>query len=214
MKTLILEGKLRNEVGKKSARQLRREGEVPCNLYGGKENIHFSAPYNSFLKLVYNPDFFKVQVHIDGRQYDTLIKEIQFHPVTDRILHVDFIELVPGKKVKAEIPLKLTGLAQGVKDGGKLIQKLRKLKVKALPEHLTEAVEINVESLQLGKSIYVRDINNLQGIEILNSPEVPVATVTVPRSAREEAKPQAAAAAGTKAAADNKKEETKQEAKK
>jgi large subunit ribosomal protein L25 len=181
MKTLTLEGTLRKEVGKKNVGELRRSGFVPCNLYGGKANVNFYAPYNSFLKLVYNPDFFKVNVSVEGNSYEALIKEIQFNPVSERIEHIDFLELVPGKKVVAEVPLKLVGQSEGVKAGGKLVQKMRKVKIKATPENLTEAVEINIESLALGKSLYIRDIiaNNF---EIINTPEIPVASVEITRS--------------------------------
>jgi large subunit ribosomal protein L25 len=181
MKTLTLEGTLRKEVGKKHVGDLRRKGFVPCNLYGGKANVNFYAPYNSFLKLVYNPDFFKVNVTVEGNSYDALIKEIQFNPVNERIEHIDFLELVPGKKVIADVPLKLVGQSEGVKAGGKLVQKMRKVKIKATPENLTEAVEINIENLALGKSLYIRDIvaNN---IEIINTPEIPVVSVEITRS--------------------------------
>jgi large subunit ribosomal protein L25 len=211
MKTLTLEGTLRTELGKSNVQELRRKGFVPCNLYGGKENVNFYAPYNSFLKLIYNPDFFKVEVTVGGKQYSALIKEVQLNPVTDRINHIDFLELVSGKKVNAEIPLKFVGQSQGVKDGGKFVQKMRKLKVKATPENLTEVIEVNIDHLELGKSVYVRDIKT-NNIEIVNSPEIPVATVDVPRAAKavEEAKPAAAAAP----AADAKKEEAKPAAKK
>jgi large subunit ribosomal protein L25 len=183
MKTLTLEGTLRKDLGKKSSKDLRRNGFVPCNLYGGKTNVNFYAPYNSFLKLVYNPDFFKVNVIVDGKTYETLIKEIQFNPVTDRISHVDFLELTPGKKVIAEVPLNLVGQSEGVKAGGKLIQKMRKLKIKATPENLKDAIEVNIETLGLGKSIYVRDIKE-EGLEIINSPEIPVASIEITRSLR------------------------------
>jgi large subunit ribosomal protein L25 len=183
MKTLTLEGTLRKELGKKSSKDLRRNGFVPCNLYGGKTNVNFYAPYNSFLKLVYNPDFFKVNVIVDGKTYETLIKEIQFNPVTDRISHVDFLELTPGKKVIAEVPLNLVGQSEGVKAGGKLIQKMRKLKIKATPENLKDAIEVNIETLGLGKSIYVRDVKE-EGLEIINSPEIPVASIEITRSLR------------------------------
>ncbi len=181
MKTLTLEGTLRTELGKKNTGELRRSGNVPCNLYGGKSNIHFYAPYNSFLKLVYNPDFFKVSVTVNGTTYETLIKEIQFNPVSDRIEHIDFLELTPGKKIVAEVPLKLTGQSEGVKAGGKLIQKMRKLKIKATPENLKEAIEVSIETLALGKSLYIRDIKE-EGIEIVNTPEIPIASIEITRS--------------------------------
>lgn len=190
MKTLTLSGTLRKETGKKNSAALRRDGFVPCNLYGNKENIHFYAPYNSFLKLVYNPDFFKVNIDIEGKNYEAVIQEIQFNPVSDKIEHIDFLTLVPGKKVQVEIPLKLVGQSEGVKLGGKLIQKMRKLKIKAKSEDLKEAIELNIEDLQLGKSMYVRDINEAN-IQIINTPEIPVATVEITRtlkSAEAEAK--------------------------
>ncbi len=189
MNTLTLEGTLRTELGKKASQTLRRNGMVLCNLYGNKNNVNFYAPYNSFLKLVYNPDFFKVQVNVDGKSYETLVKEIQFHPVSDRIMHIDFLELVPGKKIVAEVPLKLTGLAEGVKVGGKLIQKVRKLKIRTTPENLTGTLEVNVNNLGLGKSIFVRDIP-VSDVEIVNSPKIPIASVEIPRalkSAQDEA---------------------------
>lgn len=183
MKSLQLEGTLRTDTGKTAANQLRKNEEVPCNLYGGADNITFSAPLSAFNHLVYNPDFFTVEVIVDGKSYNTIIKEIQFHPVSDRILHVDFLELVPGKPVIAEIPVALVGLAMGVRNGGKLMQKLRKLKVKATPEALVEKIEINVEKLRLGKSIKVREVS-VDGLEILNPGPVPVASVEIPRALR------------------------------
>lgn len=181
MKTLTLSGNLRKEIGKKNSAELRRTGFVPCNLYGNKENIHFFAPYNSFLKLVYNPDFFKVNIDIEGKNIEAVIQEIQFNPVSDKIEHVDFLALVPGKKVTVEVPLKLVGQSEGVKAGGKLIQKMRKLKIKAKSEDLKEVIELNIEGLQLGKSVYVRDIQE-PTLQIINTPEIPVATVEVTRT--------------------------------
>ena len=125
MKSIVLEGTLRTENGKKAANHLRKAGEVLCNLYGGEENVMFSAPYNSFNPIVYSPDFYQVEVKLDGKSYTALVKDIQYHPVTDQIQHIDFLELVPGKIVVAEIPIVLVGQAAGVKAGGKLVQKLR-----------------------------------------------------------------------------------------
>lgn len=183
MKSIVLEGTLRTETGKKAANHLRKTGEVLCNLYGGKENVMFSAPYNSFNPIVYSPDFYQVEVKLDGKSYTALVKDVQYHPVTDQIQHVDFLELVPGKTVVAEIPIVLVGQAAGVKAGGKLVQKLRKLKVKSTPENLVDKVEVNVEKLKLGKSIKVRNITET-GFEILNPAPVPVASVDVPRALR------------------------------
>lgn len=182
MISLTLEGTQRKDNGTKFARQLRRDGFIPCNLYGGSENILFQAPYSAFKNLIYNPNFFTVKVTIEGKEYNTIIKDVQFHPVTDKILHVDFLELVPEKKIVTEIPVHLTGLPIGVKiGGGKLRQKVRKLKVKSLAKHLIEHIEVNVEDLQLGKSIKVEELN-IENMEVLTSPYIPVATVAVPRA--------------------------------
>lgn len=191
MKSLTLEGTERKQFGSKHAAQFRRDEFIPCVLYGGTETVHFYAPYNAFHKIVYNPDFFTVKVTVHGKEYTTLVREVQTHPVTDRITHIDFLELAPGKKVTAEIPLKLTGQAAGVKAGGVLDQKLRKLKVRAMVNDLVEHVEISVANLELGKSIKVSDIK-IPNVEILNLPYFPVASVYIPRVIEE---PTAAAAA-------------------
>ncbi len=205
MKSIVLNGTLRTENGKKAAKNLRNTGEVLCNLYGGTDNLMFSAPYNSFTPIVYSPDFYQVEVKLDGKSYTALVKDVQFHPVTDKILHIDFLELVPGKIVVAEIPIVLVGQADGVKAGGKLVQKLRKLKVKSTPENLIDKVEVNVASLKLGKSIKVRNIKEAN-FEIMNPSAVPVASVDVPRALRgsfkagsdeEEEEPAAAATEAT-----------------
>ncbi|MDX2002759.1 MAG: 50S ribosomal protein L25/general stress protein Ctc [Chitinophagales bacterium] len=194
MNSLTLTATKREVLGKKESNLLRRDEQIPCNLYGGEENISFTAPYNDFLNLIYNPDFFTVKITIEGKEYNTIIKEVQFHPVNDRILHIDFLELVPGKKITADIPVELTGLAEGVKAGGKLVQKLRKVKVKVAPEFLVEKITVPVDDLKLGKSVKVRDIvtNN---IEIMNAPSIPVASIDIPRALKGA---QAEAASGKK----------------
>ncbi len=183
MKSIALEATLRTENGKKAANHLRKAGEVLCNLYGGAEAIAFSAPYNSFTPIVYSPDFFKVEIKVGGKSYIALVKEIQYHPVTDKILHIDFLELVPHKEIFADIPVILVGQAAGVKAGGKLVQKLRKVKVKATPENLVDKIEVNVENLKLGKSIKVKNINQAN-VEIQNPGAVPIASVEIPRALR------------------------------
>lgn len=190
MKSIVLEGTLRTENGKKAANHLRKAGEVPCNLYGGKETLMFSAPYNSFNPIVYSPDFFQIEVKVDGKTYKALVKDVQYHPVSDKIQHIDFLELVPGKTVVAEIPVILTGQAAGVKAGGKLVQKLRKVKVKSTPENLVDKIEVDVEKLKLGKSIKVKNIT-ADGFEILNPGPVPVASVEIPRALRGQVKVEA-----------------------
>ena len=181
MKSLTLQGTKRTDVGKKDANRLRREGNVVCNLYGGTDSLSFYAPYLAFQHIVYSPDFFTVNVEVGGKSVNTIIKEIQFHPVSDRIVHIDFLELVPGKKIFAEIPVELVGQAEGVKAGGKLVQKVRKVKVKVDPEHLVDKITVNVESLKLGKSIKIKEIEAGE-LEILTSGNIPLATVDIPRA--------------------------------
>lgn len=183
MKSLKLEGTLRTETGKTAAGKLRAEEKVLCNLYGGGHNIEFTVDYGAFNPMVHSPEFFTVDLEIDGKNYPAIIKDVQYHPVTDQILHVDFLELVPDKAVTAEIPLSLVGLAMGVRNGGKLMQKMRRLRVKAVPANLVEKIELNVEKLRLGKSIKVREIS-VDGIEILNPAANPVASVEIPRALR------------------------------
>lgn len=183
MNTITLKGTSRKDTGKKATADLRNEGFIPCNLYGGKENVNFFAPYNEFNKLVYTPDFFKVEIEVDGNKHEALIREVQFHPVTDKITHIDFLELIPGKTVTADIPVETTGLAKGVKNGGKLILKTRKIRVKSTPENLVDLIKVDVTKLSLGKSIKVAAIK-ADGFEILTSPSIPVASVIVPRAMR------------------------------
>lgn len=182
MLSYTLEGTERKSFRTKQTKELRRKELVPCNLYGGDDHVHFYAPYGDFIKLVYNPEFFTVKVKVNDKEYNTIIKDIQFHPVTDAILHIDFLELVPSKKIIADIPVHLIGgVPVGVKDGGVLRHKVRKLHVKTLPKYLVDKIEVNVENLEKGESIKVEDLD-LEGMEVLTSHYIPVATVAVPRA--------------------------------
>ncbi len=182
MKTISLEGVKRADAGKKSAKLVRKENRVPCVMYGGSENISFSVKYNDLLKIVYTGDFLKVNVSVDGTKADALVKDIDFHPVTDKILHVDFQELVSGKLIKTEIPVKTEGRAVGVASGGVLELNLRKLTVKATPEQLVPFISLDVSNLELGKSIKVRDVKT--DLQILTPGGNPIARVIVPRAMR------------------------------
>ncbi|MGB1315806.1 MAG: 50S ribosomal protein L25 [Chitinophagales bacterium] len=182
MKTISLEGEKRQAAGKKAAKLVRKENLVPCVMYGGAENVSFKVKYNDLLKIVFTNEFLKVNVNVDGKSVDALVKDIDFHPVTDKILHVDFQELVPGKIVKTEIPVKLTGRAVGVATGGVLELNLRKLAVKATPEQLVEFIELDVTPLELGKSIKVKDLKT--ELTVLTPGGNPIARVIVPRAMR------------------------------
>jgi len=180
MKSISISGHKREGTGKSIAGQLRSEGWVPCELYGQAGNIHFNVFVNDFKPLVYSPETFRVNLDIDGHKVEAIMKEVQFHPLSDEILHVDFHEIDENKLIKLELPLKFMGVATGVREGGKLIKKLRNLKVKGFPKDMPDAIEVDVTSLGLGKSVKVRDIDPGK-LEILNALSIPVATVDVPR---------------------------------
>lgn len=182
MNTISLKGTKRTEAGKKAAKQLRKENQVPCVMYGGEKNLSFAVKYNDLLKIIYTDQFIKVGIDVDGNITEALVKDIDFHPVTDRILHVDFQELVPGKVVKTEIPVKLEGRAKGVAAGGVLELNLRKLAVKATPEQLVEHILLDVTPLEMGKSIKVKDLET--ELKVMTPGGNPIARVVVPRAMR------------------------------
>lgn len=199
MKSVKIEGTRRVDLGKKATRQVRTEGNVPAVIYGGAETIHFSAPVMAFRSLVYTPDFQLAEIIIDGKTYRTIMKDIQFDVVTDRLNHIDFLELVEDKKVIATLPMKFLGQPKGVKDGGRLEIKLKSLNVRTYPKYLKEAIEMNIESLELLANIRVQDVVE-EHMEILNSPRIPIATVVTTRALRQAETEAAAAAKGAKGA--------------
>ncbi len=201
MQTVAIEGQSRESFGKKYSKAARREGQVPCVLYGGEKNVHFSAEEKSFKHLIYTPDFKVAEINVAGASHKAILKNVQFHPVTDRLIHMDFVELVPGKKVKVDLPVELVGTAIGAKLGGALIMKMRKLKVSTTPEHLVDSIKVNVETLELGDSVRVRDVEKVEGVEILNGLSNPIASVEVPRALKSaEAAVEAATDEGAEAA--------------
>jgi large subunit ribosomal protein L25 len=184
MQTFTIDGNVRTEVGKKSSKADRVAGLIPGVIYGGtNETIHFTTTLSAVRHLVYSPNFFKVVITVDGKTYETLLKDIHFHPTTEEILHMDFHMLVPGKKVSAEIPIKIVGSSEGVRVGGKLLVKVRKLKVKSSPEALKDTIEVDITPLKLGQSVKVKDLPD-QGFEILNAPSIPIASIEIPRALR------------------------------
>ena len=141
---------------------------VPCVIYGGAENVHFSAPTLDFRGLVYTPEVFTVNIHVDGKTHQAVMQEIQFHPVSDKLMHIDFLEINPGKPIVINVPVKINGTSEGQRQGGKLVTKVRKLKVRALANHLPDSVNVDITSLQIGQSVRVRDLK-LEGVEFLDS---------------------------------------------
>lgn len=182
MKTFELKGEIRTDFGKKAANSLRKQNLIPCNVYGGhdSENINFTVENGDILKLIYTPDVFVVNLTLGDREMKAVIKEIQFHPVKEQVLHIDFLHVYEDVPVVVAIPVRLNGLAAGVKSGGKLTLDLRKLNARALYKNLPETLNIDVTKLKLGKSIQVAELN-FENVEILNPKEAVVCRVQTTR---------------------------------
>jgi large subunit ribosomal protein L25 len=202
MKTITIEGQLRTELGKKATRQLRSQEQVPGVIYGGAQEVNFYAPVKAFKPLVYTGEFQLAEVKLNGNTYKCILKDLQFGKVSDALNHVDLLELVEDKKVIANLPLKFTGAAAGVKAGGKLVLKMKSVKVKTLPKYLKESLEVDVTNLELNGNIRVEDIE-ADNMEVLNSPRISVASVVLTRQLKQEeaAAPTTSAAAAAPATA-------------
>ena len=185
MKTITIEGQLRTELGKGATRQLRSQDKVPGVIYGGAKEINFSAPAMAFKSLVYTPDFQFAEIKLNGDTHRCILKDLQFDKVTDKLIHVDLLELVEDKKVIASIPLKFVGSPVGVKEGGKLHIKMKALKVKTYPKYLREHIDVNIDNLELNGNVRVEDVQ-VENYEIMNSPRIPVASVTLTRELKQE----------------------------
>jgi large subunit ribosomal protein L25 len=185
MKQVSLSGSPRENVGKKDAKKHRKEGNVPCVMYGGKEQIHFVASDKAFRKLIFTPEVYIVNLDIAGKTYNTVIQEVQCHPVTDNILHVDFLEIQPEKPVNIGVPVKIIGTAPGVLKGGKLILKTRKLKVLALMQHLPDEITVSIDPLDIGDSVKVKDLA-IENLTFMDSPNTVIVGVRTARVLVEE----------------------------
>src|SRR6059036_1866356 len=199
MKSITIEGQLRTEFGKGATRQLRSQELVPGVIYGGAKEINFVAPAKALRGLIYTPEFQFAEVKVDGQTYRCILKDLQFDKVSDELIHIDLLELVEEKKVVATIPIKFTGAAAGVKASGRLITKMKSLKVKTYPRYLKQHIEVNVDNLELGGNIRVEDVREAN-YEIMNSPRIPIASVVTTRALRQEDTPAAAAPAAGGAA--------------
>ena len=184
MKTIAISGSLRGNVGKRDAKELRYEGKVPAVLYGGKEQVHFAVEASDLKDLIYSADANFVEIDVDGVKTQAIVQDTQFHPLTDNLLHIDFYQVNESKPLIMQIPVKLTGTSPGVKMGGKLVQKLRKLRVKALPKDMPQYVEVSIEPLEVGKSVRVRDLK-FDNFSIVNTPEDTIVSVTTSRALRQ-----------------------------
>jgi large subunit ribosomal protein L25 len=194
MKSIQINGARRTELSKAAVKKVRTDGKVPCVLYGGKENIHFEVPLLAFQQLVYTPEVHLVNLDVDGATFNAMLKDVQFHPVSDLILHADFQEIFPDKVVEIRIPVKLKGSAEGVKEGGRLVHKMKKVLVSALPDKLPDDLTVDIEALKIGDSVRVSDLG-IDGVTFLDAPNNVVVGVRTARVVVEE-KPAVEAAEG------------------
>jgi large subunit ribosomal protein L25 len=213
MKTVSLSGSLRGSVGKKDAKLQRRAGKIPCVLYGGPEQIHFVADEKSFSKILFTPEVNLIRITIDGKEYDTIYQEIQFHPVTDKLLHVDFLQVLPDKPVTIAIPVKSEGVSPGVLKGGRLEKKMRKVKIRALIKDLPDFIMVDISPMDIGDSARVGDLK-IPNVTFLDAPNNVIIGVRTARQVIEEVVPGAEVAAEAAEGAEGaeKKEEGKKEA--
>ena len=213
MKTLAISVKERLNVGKTNTRALRNQGNVPCVLYGGEKQVTFYAHENDFRKLVYTPDTFVVDLDVDGKKTKAIMQDIQFHPVTEKILHIDFLEVFDNKPITVSLPVVLSGVAIGVKNGGNLMFRRPKIITKGLVSNLPEAINIDIEHLKIGMFIYIKDVV-IEGAEFLAPPNSVVVGVKTARAAIveeeivEEGEGEEVEGEGTDSASDAKSSET------
>ncbi|MFN8260127.1 MAG: 50S ribosomal protein L25 [Chitinophagales bacterium] len=181
MQTITISGKARAGVGKVATKADRAAGNIPCVMYAGNEVVHFTSTLSELRGILYTPKFYKAIINIDGTIHEALLKDVQAHPITEEIRHIDFHKLTPGVPVTVEIPIRVVGQSPGVKEGGKLLVKVRKVKVKSTPENLKDTIDVDISGLKLGQSFKVRDIKE-EGFEVLNSPSIPLVSVEITRA--------------------------------
>ena len=186
MEIVKVAAELRNNLGKKANKRARKENKVPGVMYGGNEVFHFNTTAPALKSIVYTSEFKLVELDIDGQTYKCILKDIQFHPVTDKIIHVDFLRLFDGVPVTVEVPVKFEGVSPGVLEGGKLIQTVRRITLKTTPEYLVNQVVVDISSLKLGFAVRVKDITPMENVQVMNVPNTPVANVEIPRVLRGE----------------------------
>ncbi|GLR19178.1 50S ribosomal protein L25 [Portibacter lacus] len=182
MNVVKVQAEKRTEVGTKSSKSLRREGKIPCVLYGNDQVEYFTVEFNQVKGLVYTPEFKLAEIEIDGTVHKCILKDIQMHPVTDAIVHIDFLRLVDDVKVKVELPIAFKGDSPGVKNGGKLIQTMRTIKIKTTPDKLVDKLYVSIQGLKLGNSVRVKDVEVGEGVEVMSALATPVAQVAIPRA--------------------------------
>ncbi|WP_018463308.1 50S ribosomal protein L25/general stress protein Ctc [Segatella paludivivens] len=201
MKEISVTGQKRADLGKKASKEIRKQGMIPCNIYGEKkdangvpEALAFAAPLSELRKIIYTPHIYVVDINIDGEHHTAILKEIQFHPVTDAPLHVDFFEVNDQKPITMGVPVKLVGLAQGVRDGGRMNLTVRKINITAPYQQIPEHLDVDVTALKIGKSIKVGELS-YEGLEIATSKSVIVCSIKMTRQAQQASTDEDAAAA-------------------
>ena len=182
MKIVSMSGSPRENVGKKDAKKMRNAGLIPSVIYGGKEQHHIAISVKHFKDLVFSHEIAFVKIDVEGKEYNAILQDIQYHPVSDNIMHADFLELVEGKQIVMGVPVKTTGTAPGILAGGKLQTKLRKIKIKALPEDMPEAITLDISELNIGNSIKVKEVE-VEKASLLDAPNAVVVAVKVTRAA-------------------------------
>lgn len=198
MKSITINGSERESVGKSATKALRNAGMVPCVLYGGNQAVHFSAEEKSFKNLVYTPNAHTVVIDLGSKKFDAVLQDIQFHPVSDRILHIDFFQLNPEKEVTMEVPVKIVGTSKGVLNGGVLRLNQRKLKVKTIPANLPDYIEADITEMDMGSKLYVTKLHS-DNYKLLHPDNTVVAQVRISRAAMKAAQEAAKAAKGAPA---------------
>lgn len=193
MEVLTLNATPRTDLGKTATKAVRKDNKIPCVLYGGKEIQHFTLAPLDLRPLIYSPDFKIVEIDLNGAKHKCILKSVQFHPVTDSIMHIDFLRLIDNHPVKVDVPISFEGIAQGLKAGGKLIKKMRKVTIKTTPQNLIDRVVLDTTPMGLGQSQRIKDLVSGNGVDILNNVNIPVATIDIPRALRGAATDDAAA---------------------
>lgn len=192
MTSVEIQGNKRTVLGKKGSKLDRAAGNIPAVLYGGNEVIHFSVKPSNVKSMIYTADFKIANLEIDGKKYKAILKSLQQNPITDEVTHIDFLRIIEGTPIKVDLPVRFKGASPGVKVGGKLIQQLRKVKVKTLPEYLVDELNADISKLELGQSLRIKDIMLPEGVMVMSNPATPIALIEIPRALK------AAAAAAAK----------------
>jgi large subunit ribosomal protein L25 len=208
MKTIEISSSFRKELGKKSSKELRKANNVPCVLYGGKENVHFYSHENNFTKLIYTPDAHLVLLNIEGKSYKAVLKDIQYHPVSDKIIHIDFSEVSDDKPINIRIPIEVHGDSEGVKAGGKLKIRMRNILVRGFAHDIPEVLPVDISPLKIHESIKVGDLS-YDKIELIDPKKSMVLTIATSRVAQKSDETEAGAVEGAAPAAEGAAEETK-----